>query len=150
MTSLQETYTGIFTDVEKLKTTTKELLKVTEKQAEAMQIICDKVLSKKESVDLARTMEQKLFKYSVPSPTPTTLNVHKPSPREELLENRKMDWTTENNVQVKEKKQPSLSESTMMNPSEAVNPASRIVNDSLYLDRRSRKKREPEIDHFEL
>ena len=36
-----------------------------------------------------------------------------------------------------------------MNPSEAVNPTSRIVNDSLYLDRRSRKKREPEIDHFE-
>ena len=73
VSSLQETYTGIFTDVEKLKTTTKELLKVTEKQADAMKIICDKVLNKKESADLESTMQQKLFKYSVPSPTPTTL-----------------------------------------------------------------------------
>ena len=46
ITSLQETYAGIFTDVEKLKTTTKELLKVSEKQAEATQIICEKVLTK--------------------------------------------------------------------------------------------------------
>ena len=149
VSSLQETYTGIFTDVEKLKTTTKELLKVTEKQAEAMKIICDKVLNKKQSADLERTLQQKLYKYSVPSPTPTTLNIHKPAPMEEHSETMKMDWTAENKVQVKEKKLPSLTESTMMNPSVAVNPTSRIVKDSQQFDRRLCKKREPEIDHFE-
>ena len=147
VTSLQETYTGIFTDVEKLKMTTKEFLKVAEKQAEALQITCEKVLTKKESAELGRTMQQKLFTYTVPSPTPTTLNIQKPSHQEGSMENWKMDWTAENNLP--ENKQPSLSEPTMMNPPGAENRTPRTINNSRNIDRRSRQMTEPKIDHFE-
>ena len=63
---------GTFTDVEKLKTTTKELFKILEKQAEEIQADCDKVLTEQDSKDLHRIMKEKLSKYSVLSPTPSS------------------------------------------------------------------------------
>ena len=150
VSSLQETYTGIFTDVEKLKTTTKELLKVSERQAEAMQMICDKVLSKKESTDLQRIMQQKLFKWTLPSPTPSSLSVHRPPPIEEQSIDKKMDWNPESNAQgIKSARMSESTMPTMLKPPVAGNQAYRAAEDPRNIDRESRKAEEPEIDHFE-
>ena len=68
----------MFNDVEKLKTTIKELVNFSAKQAEVTEAVCKKVLSEKDSNELRNDLGYKLPKYDVPSPTPSLLQGHTP------------------------------------------------------------------------
>ena len=76
--SLESSLIGVFADVEKLKTTTKELLQVSQRKAEVMQGICAKILTPKESEELKRELQDILSNCWVPSPTPSSFRGNTP------------------------------------------------------------------------
>ena len=85
--SLQDSLLEIYNDVDKLKTTIKELVTFSAKQAEIMDSVCKKVLSEQESKELRCELECNLPKYDAPSPTPSTFQA--PTPSEELQHQEK-------------------------------------------------------------
>ena len=77
--SLEQSLVGVFADVENLKTTARELFKMIQKQAEVMQLLCDKALSDKEAKQLYRELKQIWPEYSEKSPTPACFREASPT-----------------------------------------------------------------------
>ena len=89
--TLEATLLGVFNDVEKLKTIIKDLVKTSQKQAEVIKTICDKVLSDKESEELKTELERKIPKWTAPSPTPSLFQVQNSVTRSQQHQDREME-----------------------------------------------------------
>ena len=90
--SLEKSLVGVFADVENLKATARELFKMFEKQAEVLQLLCDKALSDKDAKELQSELKHIWPKYSEKSPTPACFREASPTTKQKPEQTTAMEW----------------------------------------------------------
>ena len=84
----------MFSEVKQLQDATKGLIKWSERLAEVIQTVCNKVLNQEQSIDLHNELSNNIPRWTAPSPTPSCLAKKYPHNSKINVEDKEMDWDT--------------------------------------------------------